>query len=80
MRHELKGYDLSAAPGGKVFDSLNEYSTFMQSDEDIAGAVLAAAAKEAREEVGVDPRTSEIFHKSVAGATMEMRYVLCCGE
>lgn len=33
-RQEVDGYDFRL-PGGKVFDSLEEYNSFLQSDEDI---------------------------------------------
>ncbi len=69
FRHELNGYDYRL-PGGKVYDSLEEYNTALASGVDIAEAAKTAAHKEAREEVGIEVASSSFFHRSVCGATV----------
>jgi len=68
-RHEVGGYDYRL-PGGKVYDTLDEYNSALQGGVDIADAAKAAAAKEAREEVGIEPKDISFYHKSVCGATV----------
>ncbi len=69
FRHELDGYDYRL-PGGKVYDTLDEYNSALASGTDIAEAAKRAALKEAREEVGVEANGAEFLHKSVCGATV----------
>lgn len=69
FRHEVGGYDYRL-PGGKVYDSLEEYNAALSSGTDIAEAAKAAAIKEAIEEVGIKISDLEFFHKSVCGATV----------
>jgi ADP-ribose pyrophosphatase len=69
FRHELKGYDYRL-PGGKVYDTLDEYNTALSSNIDINKAAEHAAAKEAREEVGIQVKDVSFIHKSVCGATV----------
>ncbi len=69
FRHEAKGYDYRL-PGGKVYDSLDEYNTALASGVDITEAAKAAAIKEAREEVGIEAKDAKFLHKSVCGAIM----------
>jgi ADP-ribose diphosphatase len=68
-RHEVGGYDYRL-PGGKVYDTLDEYNAALEGGADIAEAAKAAAVKEAREEVGVEARDMTFLHKSVCGATV----------
>src|SRR4051812_47804170 len=68
FRHELAGYDYRL-PGGKVYDSLDEYNIALSGGVDIGEAAKQAATKEAREEVGIEPKDISFFHKSVCGAT-----------
>ena len=69
FRHELNGYDYRL-PGGKVYDSLDEYNTALESNVDINEAAKIAAIKEAHEEVGFAVNEISLFHKSVCGATV----------
>ncbi|MBI5139313.1 NUDIX domain-containing protein [Candidatus Nomurabacteria bacterium] len=69
FRHELGKYDFRL-PGGKVFDTLEEYSAALGSNVDIAEAAKIGAIKEAREEAGVDAKNISFLHKSENGATM----------
>jgi len=69
FRHELQAYDYRL-PGGKVFDSLEEYDNALMAGADIVVAAKEAVAREAREEVGVEVKELELFHTSVCGATV----------
>jgi ADP-ribose pyrophosphatase len=69
FRHEVGGYDYRL-PGGKVYDTLDEYNAALEGGVDINEVAKAAAAKEAREEVGIEPKALEFYHKSVCGATV----------
>lgn len=69
-RPELKGWDYRL-PGGKVFDSLTEYNDFAKSGKDIVEQAKQAAAKEAREEVGLDVENLQLFTASHAGLTIQ---------
>lgn len=69
-RHEVDGYDYRL-PGGKVFDTLDEYNVFLQSDEDIIEPATKKAREEAQEEAGIMVRDLSHIHTSRLGATME---------
>jgi ADP-ribose pyrophosphatase len=69
FRHEIGGYDYRL-PGGKVFDSLEEYNNALESNLDINESAKKAAIKEAREEAGIEVKDISFFHKSFLGATM----------
>ena len=69
FRHEVGGYDYRL-PGGKVYDSLDEYNEALAAGVDINESAKKAAVKEAREEVGVAVKDISFFHKSVCGATV----------
>ncbi|HYF28786.1 MAG TPA: NUDIX hydrolase [Candidatus Paceibacterota bacterium] len=69
FRHELNGYDFRL-PGGKVYDSLDEYNAALGSDADLEEAAKRAAIKEAREEAGITSKKLSLLHKSVCGATV----------
>lgn len=69
FRHEAGGYDYRL-PGGKVYDSLDEYNSALASNVDIAEAAKKAAIKEAHEEVGMDVKDISFLHKSICGATV----------
>lgn len=69
-RNELNGVDCRL-PGGKVFDSLTAYNSFLDSDEEIDGYARKAAKAEAREEAGVEAESVEFFKKNHSGATVE---------
>lgn len=69
FRHEIAGYDYRL-PGGKVYDTLSEYNDALANGVSIERAAEAAARKEAREEVGIEPKNLSYFHTSVCGATI----------
>ena len=69
FRHEAGGYDYRL-PGGKVYDSLDEYNAALAAGVDIAEAAKKAASKEAHEEIGIDVKDLTFFHKSICGATV----------
>lgn len=58
-------------PGGKVFDRLNDYVSFMKSGGDILEKATDAVKKEAREEVGLNIDKVTHFATSKNGATVE---------
>jgi len=70
FRHELGVWDYRL-PGGKVFDSLDEFETFRNSGNDIVDAAKAQAINEGQQEAGVDITELSLYKKSVLGATVE---------
>lgn len=70
FRRELNGYDFRL-PGGKVFDTLEEFDAFRKEGDDIVGAAAEKAKAEAREEAGVAVDEVKLFKKSTLGATVE---------
>ena len=69
-RYELNDFDYRL-PGGKVYDSLDEYNQALASSEDMEPAITAAAMKEAKEEVGITSADAEKFAVSKCGATVD---------
>lgn len=69
-RRELGEWDYRL-PGGKVFDSLDEYETHRASGDDIEAAARTKAIEEAKQEAGVEIAELELYKKSVLGATVE---------
>jgi hypothetical protein len=69
-RHETNGYDYRL-PGGKVFDTLDEYNAFLATGDDILVPATAKAKAEAKEEAGVVTDDLKHFHTSVCGATVD---------
>ena len=69
FRFELNTYDYHL-PGGKVFDTLEEYNQALEQGANIVEASKFAGIKEAKEEVGIDIKNLEFFHKSVCGTTV----------
>ncbi|MDB5177741.1 MAG: hydrolase [Candidatus Saccharibacteria bacterium] len=70
FRKELDDWDYRL-PGGKLFDSLDDYEAHRLSDNDIIDAAKAQAVAEARQEAGIDIAGLELYKKSVLGATVE---------
>ena len=69
-RHEVRGFDVRL-PGGKVFDTLQEYNSFLKSGVDIVSVAGEAAKKEAREEVGIEVEEIQYYYTSKeASATL----------
>lgn len=69
-RRELGEWDWRL-PGGKVFDSLDEYEAFRAGDKDIVEAATQQAINEAQQEAGVEITSLDLYKKSVLGATVE---------
>lgn len=69
-RTEIKGWDFRL-PGGKVFDSLEEYNLALKEGVDLSEKAKQAAQKEAVEEVGIKAEDIKQIHISKCGATVE---------
>lgn len=69
-RRELGEWDYRL-PGGKVFDSLDEFESFRKGNEDILDAAKAQAINEAQQEAGVTIDDLSHYKTSVLGATVE---------
>lgn len=67
-RYELELFDYRL-PGGKVFDSLDEYKKSMANNNVLENA-YKAVAKEVREEVGISVRKPVLYTTSYAGASV----------
>lgn len=70
FRSELNDWDYRL-PGGKVFDTLDEYDTFRESGADILRAAESKAVGEGAEEAGLVITGLKLFKKSTLGATVE---------
>ncbi len=70
FRQELGEWDYRL-PGGKVFDSLDEFEAFRTSGKDILEAAKAQAINEAQQEAGVEIAELNLYKKSILGATVE---------
>lgn len=70
FRRELSKFDYRL-PGGKVFDSLDEFNEFRRGKGDIIEKAKQAALKEAKEETGFVPDALEHHSTSQLGATVE---------
>lgn len=70
FRKELNAWDYRL-PGGKVFDSLDEYEAFRESGDSVLVAAERKARAEAREEAGIEIKELQFFKKSTLGATVE---------
>ncbi|MEK7619000.1 MAG: NUDIX domain-containing protein, partial [Patescibacteria group bacterium] len=70
LRKEVGGYDIRL-PGGKVFDTLDEYRAACNARENLLEKAEAAARKEAREEVGIEIEKLRYLTTSTCGATVE---------
>ena len=70
FRRELGEYDYRL-PGGKVFDSLDEFAAFRTSGNDIIEVAKQQAITEAQQEAGVEITELGLYKKSVLGATVE---------
>src|SRR3989338_10074511 len=70
FRRELSEFDYRL-PGGKVFDSLDEFNEFKKSKGNIVEKAKQAALKEAKEETGLAPDVLEHHSTSKLGATVE---------
>ena len=69
-RRELGEWDYRL-PGGKVFDSLDEFESFRARGGDISESAKTKAIEEAKQEAGVEIAKLGLYKKSVLGATVE---------
>ena len=69
-RTELDDYDYRL-PGGKVFDTLEDYKNAIKNDSDLLECAIHAAKKECIEETGLIADQLDLFKISKAGATVE---------
>jgi 8-oxo-dGTP pyrophosphatase MutT (NUDIX family) len=69
-RHETGNVDLRL-PGGKVYDTLEEYNKALANNVDIAEAAKAGAIREAVEETGLEIKNLELITVATAGATVD---------
>ena len=70
FRKELDAWDYRL-PGGKVFDTLDEFEAFRATDADILEAAKQKATAEVQEEAGIKVRELSFYKKSTLGATVE---------
>lgn len=70
FRRELNAHDFRL-PGGKVFNTLEEYEAHRTANKDILAAAKSQAKVEAAEEAGIDISSLNLFRKSALGATVE---------
>ncbi len=63
FRRELGEWDYRL-PGGKVFDTLDEFEAFRESDDDIVDAAKKQAINEAQQEAGIEIDVLELYKKS----------------
>jgi ADP-ribose pyrophosphatase len=68
-RYELGGYDYRL-PGGKVFDTLEEFRRARESGEEILKSAENAAMEECRQEAGLTPKRLKHYLTTKAGATV----------
>ena len=57
-------------PGGKVYDSLEEYNKALELNVDISESAKKQLIKEAREEVGIEVKDISFFINQSNGATV----------
>lgn len=69
FRNEINAYDYRL-PGGKVYDSLDEYNKALEEGVAIDESAKLAGIKEAKEEVGLEVKALTFFHRSICGATV----------
>lgn len=69
-RHELRREDLRL-PGGKVFDTLQEYEQNGGGNTGHIEVVAKAARRELREETGIEASSLDFVARSVCGATVD---------
>lgn len=70
FRRELDDWDYRL-PGGKVFDTLDEFEAFRTSGGNMLDAAMSKGKGEGAEEAGVDISDLVHFKTSVLGATVE---------
>jgi len=68
-RSEINDYDYRL-PGGKVFDTLHEYTTSLQKQNDILQHAIQWVTREAQEECWIAIMNPKLFAISKCGATV----------
>ncbi len=72
LRHDrelsMQDYRL---PGGKIFDTLDQFNLFRESDKDIKDEALRAARLEAKQEAGIEGGSFTYINKAKAGGSVE---------
>lgn len=68
-RTELTSWDYRL-PGGKVFETLEEFLSCIHSGQDIVPFANAKVDEEVLEEAGVVVKSKELYHKSITGVTI----------
>lgn len=69
-RAEIQDFDFRL-PGGKVYDSLDDFQTAKSTNQPIEKAALKAAKNEALEEAGIKIKDISLIHTSHCGATID---------
>jgi ADP-ribose pyrophosphatase len=69
FRSELNGYDYRL-PGGKVFDTIEEYRAALRKNNNIMKYATSAAKKECIEETGLRPLKMKHIHTTPPGSTV----------
>ncbi len=70
LRREAGGWDYRL-PGGKVFDSLDEFNKFRDEGIDVSQKAEEAALNEGRQEAGISGGEIKALEISKAGASVE---------
>jgi 8-oxo-dGTP pyrophosphatase MutT (NUDIX family) len=70
FRTEHKKYDYRL-PGGKIFNTLEEYRKLLKNNDNILPFAIKAAKKECLEEAGIIANKIKYFQTAKAGATVE---------
>lgn len=70
FRKELNAWDFRL-PGGKVFDTLDEFEVFRYTGASVEEAAAKKIREEALEEAGVEVSAVQFVAKSACGATVE---------
>jgi len=69
FRTELKAYDYRL-PGGKVFESIDEYHSALEKHKNILKHAIEAVRRESIEETGLNPLKIKHIYTSKAGLTV----------
>ncbi len=69
-RFEIGEYDFRL-PGGKVYESYEEYENALKSVANIDDDAKKAAIKEAEEEAGIKTDNAKFLHKSICGMMVQ---------
>lgn len=70
FRHERNSQDIRL-PGGKVFDTLHDFTAALDGNGDVAALAEAAGRRELAEETGLTAEVLRLVHRSVCGATVD---------